>query len=129
MNAALETAAYKARFSWVVSVLGAVATAAVIGVGVWLIVKIQKPLIMGIAELTVFVTYMDNMFKPTKKLISEWNAFGKLYASLERVGDLMDLKPEVHDNPDAIPAPPLHGRIEFRNVVFSYPALGATKKK
>jgi ABC-type multidrug transport system fused ATPase/permease subunit len=129
MNAALETAAYKARFSWVVSVLAAVATAAVIGVGVWLMVKIQKPLIMGIAEITAFVTYMDNMFKPTKKLISEWNAFGKLYASLERVGDLMDLKPEVRDNPDAIPAPPLHGRIEFRNVVFTYPALGATKKK
>jgi ABC-type multidrug transport system fused ATPase/permease subunit len=84
---------------------------------------------MGIAEITAFVTYMDNMFKPTKKLISEWNAFGKLYASLERVGDLMDLKPEVQDKPDAIPAPPLHGRIEFRNVVFTYPALGATKKK
>lgn len=129
MNAALETAAYKARFSWVVSVLAAVATAAVIGVGVWLMVRIQRPLIMGIAELTAFVTYMDNMFKPTKKLISEWNAFGKLYASLERVGDLMDLKPEVHDAPDAIDAPLLHGRIEFRNVVFSYPAIGSTKKE
>src|SRR5919109_5373763 len=105
MNAALETAGYKARFSWVVSVLAAVATAAVIGVGVWLMVRIQKPLIMGIAEITAFVTYMDNMFKPTKKLISEWNAFGKLYASLERVGDLMDLKPEVQDKPDAIAAP------------------------
>jgi ATP-binding cassette, subfamily B, bacterial len=129
MNAALETAAYKARFSWVVSVFAAVATAAVIGVGVWLMIRIQKPLIMGIAELTAFVTYMDNMFKPTKKLISEWNAFGKLYASLERVGDLMDLKPEVHDNSDAIPAPPFQGRIEFRNVVFSYPAIGSLKKK
>ena len=129
MNAALETAAYKARFSWVVSVLAAVATAAVIGVGVLLMIKIQRPLIMGIAEITAFVTYMDSMFKPTKKLISEWNAFGKLYASLERVDDLMALKPEVHDKPDAIPAPPLHGRIEFRNVVFSYPELGSTKKK
>jgi ABC-type multidrug transport system fused ATPase/permease subunit len=129
MNAALETAAYKARFSWVVSVLAAVATAAVIGVGVWLMIRIRNPLIMGIGELTTFAAYMDSMFKPTKKLISEWNAFGKLYASLERVGDLMDLKPEVHDSPDAIPAPPLHGRIEFRNVVFSYPAIGSTKKK
>ena len=39
------------------------------------------------------------MFKPTKKLIAQWNAFGKLYASLESIGDLMDLKPEVHDKP------------------------------
>ena len=129
MNAALETAAYKARFSWVVSVLAAVATAAVVGVGVWLMIRIRNPVIMGIGELTAFAAYMDSMFKPTKKLISEWNAFGKLYASLERVGDLLDLKPDVHDAPDAITSPPLHGRIEFRNVVFTYPELGSSKKK
>src|SRR5574341_1310357 len=99
MNAALEAAGYQARFKWVMSVLAAVAISAVIGVGVWLMIKIQRPLIMGIAELTAFVSYIDSMFKPTKKLISEWNAFGKLYASLERVGDLMDLKPEVNDEP------------------------------
>ena len=27
------------------------------------------------------------MFKPTKKLIAEWNAFGKLSASLESIGE------------------------------------------
>jgi ATP-binding cassette, subfamily B, bacterial len=129
MNAALESAAYQARFSWVVSVLAAVATSAVIGVGVWLIIKIQRQSIMGVGELTAFVAYIDSMFKPAKKLISEWNAFGKLYASLERVGDLMDLKPEVNDAPDAIAAPLFNGRIEFRNVVFSYPAIGSSKKK
>jgi ABC-type multidrug transport system fused ATPase/permease subunit len=41
----------------------------------------------------------------------------------------MSLKPEVHDKPDAITAPPLRGRIEFRNVVFSYPSLDSSKKK
>jgi ABC-type multidrug transport system fused ATPase/permease subunit len=69
------------------------------------------------------------MFKPAKKLISQWNAFGKLYASLERIGDLLDLTPEVSDKPDAITAPPLHGQIEFRNVVFSYPSMEPSKKK
>src|SRR6266487_1094954 len=129
MNAALDAAANQARFSWVVSVLGAVATAAVIGVGVWLMIKIRQPLVMGVAELSAFLGYIDSMFKPTKKLIAEWNAFGKLYASLERVGDLMGLKPEVRDELGAIPAPPFHGRIEFRNVVFTYPAIGSSKKR
>jgi len=83
---------------------------------------------MGIAELKLFLDYIQDMFKPTKKLISEWNAFGKLSASLESIDDLMDLKPEVHDKPGAFTAPSLHGRIEFRNVVFSYPSIESSKK-
>ncbi|HLO14265.1 MAG TPA: ABC transporter ATP-binding protein [Anaerolineales bacterium] len=126
MNAALDAASYQARFSWVVSVLGAVATAAVICVGAWLIFR--NPIVIGVGALVVFTKWFDDMFKPTKKLISQWNAFGKLYASLERIGDLMDLKPDVRDEPGAIPAPSLRGKLEFRNVVFSYPAIGSSKK-
>ena len=129
MNAALEAAAYQARFSWVVSVLGAVAQAAVIVVSVWLIFRVGSLAIMGIAELQLALKYIDDMFKPTKKLISEWNALGKLSASLDSVNELMALKPEVHDKPGAITAPLLNGQIEFRNVVFSYPSIESSKKK
>jgi ABC-type multidrug transport system fused ATPase/permease subunit len=62
-------------------------------------------------------------------LVAEWNTFGKLSASLDSITELMDLEPDVRDRPDAIPAPPLRGRIEFRNVVFSYPAIESTKKR
>ncbi len=129
MNAALEAAAYQARFSWVVSVLGAVAQAVVIIVSVWLIFRVGSLAIMGIAELGLFLKYIDDMFKPTKKLISEWNSLGKLSASLDSIDELMALKPEVHDKPGAISAPPFHGRIEFRNVVFAYPLIEPSKKK
>src|SRR6266508_465928 len=127
MNAALDAASYQARFSWVVSVLGAITTAAVICVGAWLIFR--NPIGIGVGALVVFTKWFDDMFKPTRKLISQWNAFGKLYASLERIGDLMDLKPDVRDEPGAIAAPPLRGKLEFRNVVFSYPAIEPSKKK
>jgi ABC-type multidrug transport system fused ATPase/permease subunit len=127
MNAALEAASYQARFSWIVSVLGAVATAAVIWLAVWLIRR--EPIgLADIGLLTVYIKYIEDMFKPIKKLISEWNAFGKLYASLERIGDIIDLKPEVQDKPGAVPAPVFRGKIEFRNVVFTYPALAPSKK-
>jgi ATP-binding cassette subfamily B protein/subfamily B ATP-binding cassette protein MsbA len=129
MNAALESASYQARFSWIVSVLSAVAQSAVIVVSVWLIFRVGNLAIMGIAELTLALKYIEDMFKPTKKLISEWNALGKLSASLDSIGELMALQPEVHDKPGAVPAPSFRGRIEFRNVVFSYPAIGSSKKK
>ncbi len=120
MNAALDAASYQARFSWVVSVLGAVVTAVIIWIGVWLI--------RG-NSTSIGVGSIDGMFKPTKRLIAEWNAFGKLSASLERIGDIIELEPDVRDRPGAITAPPFRGRIEFRNVVFSYPTIESSKKK
>jgi ABC-type multidrug transport system fused ATPase/permease subunit len=127
MNAALEAATYQARFSWVISVFGAISTSAVIWVGTWLVFR--QPLQLQVGDLSRFIIWIDDMFKPSKRLIAEWNAFGKLYASLERINDLIELKPEVHDKPGAIPAPPFRGQIEFRNVLFSYPSLEPSKKK
>ncbi|HET9907123.1 MAG TPA: ABC transporter ATP-binding protein [Anaerolineales bacterium] len=127
MNAALEAAAYQARFKWAMCVLAAVVTAIIIWIGVGIIRANPGSIQPGI--LLTFIVWVDNMFKPAKKLISQWNAFGKLYASLERIGDLLDLTPEVHDKPDALTAPSFHGRIEFRNVVFSYPSVETSKKK
>ena len=126
MNAALEAATYQARFSWVVSVVGAVSTAAVIWVGTWII--FGSPIGATPGNLSTFIIWIEDMFKPSKRLISEWNAFGKLYASLERINDLIDMKPEVQDKPGAITAQPFHGRIEFRNVVFAYPTTEPSNK-
>lgn len=127
MDAALEAANLQAQFSWVVSVLGAVSTAAVIWMATWLIFR--TPLsIAGVGLLTAYIKYIQDMFKPTKRIIQEWNTYSKLYASVERVGDLLDLKPAVDDSPNAIPAPHLKGQIEFRNVTFSYQPVSENKE-
>jgi len=118
MDAALETAKLQARFSWTVNVLGALSTAAVIWMAVLLIFR--SPVLGSVGLLTAYIRYIDLMFKPTKKLIQEWNTFGKLYASAERVNDIFDIVPAVQDKPDAIEAPRLAGQVEFRNVSFSY---------
>ena len=127
MNAALEAATYQARFSWVISVFGAISTSAVIWVGTWLV--FGRPFQMQVGDLSRFIVWIDEMFKPSKRLISEWNAFGKLYASLERINDLIELKPDVQDKPGAIAVESLRGQIEFRNVIFSYPSIESSKKK
>jgi ABC-type multidrug transport system fused ATPase/permease subunit len=127
MSAALDAARYQARFKWVVSVLNAISLTVVIFIGVWIIRTYPGSLSPG--TLAVFIVWIQDIFKPTKRLIAEWNAFGKLYASLERIGDLMDLTPDVRDEPGAVPAPLFRGRIEFRNVVFTYPTAGDSKRK
>jgi ABC-type multidrug transport system fused ATPase/permease subunit len=40
----------------------------------------------------------------------------------ERMLETLDVKPEIQDAPDAVPMPPLKGRIEFRDVNFEYVA-------
>ena len=116
LKVALEAARIEALFSFTIKVMEAMATVAVIAVGVWLI---QDNLIQ-LGELVLFYNLIDGMFKPTKKIIKEWNTVGKVYASVERIGELLDRKPAVQDAPNAVAAPPFTGNIEYRNVSFAY---------
>ncbi len=116
MAVALEAARIEAMFSFVIKVMESLATVAVIAVGVWLL----GLNLIRVGELVLFYSVIDGMFKPTKKIIKEWNSVGKVFASVERIGDLFDRKPAVQDKPGAIAAPPLQGNIEYRNVSFAY---------
>jgi len=118
MESALEAARLQALFSGIVSVLESIAVAVVIWLGVWLIFRSSVG--FGIGLLYAFIKYIQDMFKPTKKIIKEWNTFGKIYASVERIGDIFDRKPAVQDEPGATEAPPLQGRIEYQHVSFAY---------
>ena len=94
MNAALDAAGYQARFSWVVSVLGAVATAAVICVGAWIIFR--NPLVMGVGT-AIHVHQMDRRHVQTYEEadLPSGTHLVSCMPVLERIGDLMDMKPEV----------------------------------
>jgi ABC-type multidrug transport system fused ATPase/permease subunit len=116
MGAALEGAGLEAGFSFAVKLLEAFTTAVVVWLGVWLI----HGSAMSVGTLVMFIVLIQNMFKPTRKLIKEWTTVGKLIASLERVAEVFERRPTVTDAPDAVPAPRLRGAIEFRGVSFSY---------
>ncbi|HWQ14931.1 MAG TPA: ABC transporter transmembrane domain-containing protein, partial [Roseiflexaceae bacterium] len=115
-EAALVAAGLQARFSWVVKVLEALAISIVVWLGLWLIG--QSALTIG--TLVLFIILIQNMFKPTRKIIREWNTIGKVYASVERIGELLDRRPTVVDLPGAVEAPPFRGEVVFRAVSFAY---------
>lgn len=118
VDAALDAAGLQARFSWLVKVMEAVAISAVVWLGLWLIE--QETITVGL--LLMFIVLIQNMFKPTRKIIKEWNTIGKVLASVERIGELLDRKPTVTDAPHAVAAPPLSGHITFDHVSFTYQA-------
>jgi ABC-type multidrug transport system fused ATPase/permease subunit len=116
MDAALETAGLQARFSWVVAVMEAVAIGAVVWAGLWLIDRHT----ITIGLLVLFTILIQNMFKPTRKIIKEWSTIGKIFASVERISEVLDREPTVFDEPDAVEAPPFRGDLRFEQVDFAY---------
>ncbi len=118
--AALTAAGLQARFSWVVKVLEALAISAVVWLGVYLIYGPTATSAFSVGMLILYIQLIQNMFKPARKIIKEWNTIGKIFASVERIGELLDRKPAVVDAPDAVAAPVFHGRIQFQQVDFAY---------
>jgi ABC-type multidrug transport system fused ATPase/permease subunit len=121
MTAAMDAARLEAWFSWIVATFEAIAIAAVIWVGVYLLQNGA----LSLGTLTLIALLIRQMFKPSKRIIKEWNVISKVFASVERVADLLNRPVTVHDEPGAVPAPRLQGRIEFRNVSFGYHGEGA----
>ena len=103
MDAVLRTARLEALFSFTVSVMEALVIAVVVVLGARLVES--DTVTAGL--LVSFILLIQNMFKPTRRIIKEWNTVGKIYASVERISELLDREPAVQDAPGAREAPPL----------------------
>ncbi|MFD2081619.1 ABC transporter transmembrane domain-containing protein [Actinopolymorpha cephalotaxi] len=118
MRASLRTANVQAQFSFVIALAEALAISAVVWIGIFLLDR--RAITVG--TLVLFILLLRNMFKPARKIVSEWYKVGKVFASVERIDDLLDRSVDVRDEPDAVAAPRLMGRVTFRHVGFHYPA-------
>ena len=86
----------------------------------------------GLADLTTLVTftlYVSVVLSPIDRLINFTEQLQQGIASFERFTEVMDIEPEIKDRPDARDIEISEGRVEFRDVSFSYdegdgPVLG-----
>jgi ABC-type multidrug transport system fused ATPase/permease subunit len=118
MYASLKAANIQAQFSFMVAIVEALSIGAVVWLGVWLVDRDS----ITVGTLVLFVLLLQNMFKPARKIVSEWYKIGKVFASVERIDDLLEREIGVHDRPGAIDAPMLSGKLTFDHVDFTYPA-------
>ena len=91
---------------------------------------------LELTTLSTFVTYAVGIFEPIQMTAANIAELISMQASIERVTDLMDEKPQVCDSPEVIAKygdafhphrenwEPLQGEIEFRDVTFRYPDGG-----
>lgn len=72
------------------------------------------------AELFSFITAMIMLFTPVKKLQSSYNVVQRSAGAAERVFQTMDAQRQIVDRKDAVELSRVSGRVEFRDVSFSY---------
>jgi ABC-type multidrug transport system fused ATPase/permease subunit len=118
-DAFLRTSRLDAVFSFTVAVLESLGIAIVILLGARLVESGS----LSAGDLISFILLIQNMFKPIRRIIKQWNKVASVYASVERVSELLVLRPTVVDTPDAGQAPALRGEVEFRDVSFAYHSL------
>ena len=71
-------------------------------------------------EIVAFYMFLSRFFNPIQDLADQLNSLQKAFTASERIFNLLDVKPDVLDNEDAIEIDKFEGRIEFKNVWFAY---------
>ncbi len=99
-----------------VTFLLGVATALVVWYGGRLV--IQEVISMG--TLMGFTGYIAMLMRPIRQTGMMISFGAQAVAAGERIFDVLDITPEIQDAPDAYDLPPVLGRVEYRNVQFSY---------
>ncbi len=75
---------------------------------------------LSIGELVAFMTYMAQLVGPVRLLGQIIPAVAQAGAAAERIFEILDAAPDVHDAPDAIALPPVAGHVRFERVSFAY---------
>jgi subfamily B ATP-binding cassette protein MsbA len=71
-------------------------------------------------QLVSFLLYTMMIASPIGAFTGLYSQFQQAMGASERVFDLLDTPPEMQDEPDALPLPPVEGFVRFENVSFDY---------
>jgi ATP-binding cassette subfamily B protein len=75
---------------------------------------------ISVGQFTAFNVYMVQLTWPMIAVGWVVNLFQRGTASIVRIDELLKQKPDIADDPTAVPTP-VNGDIEFRNLNFAYP--------
>ena len=70
--------------------------------------------------VTTFYGFATKFFNPIQTLSEQFDTLQSAFASSEKIFKVLDMVPEVVDEPDAIELDEIKGEIEFRDVWFAY---------
>ena len=118
LDDSIRTARMEATATRLVEVISALGTSAVVFVGAMHVLNGR----LTPGDLLIFAGYLSSMYRPIRSMTKLSTKFSKAMVGAERIGEILDVEPAIHNRPDTIQASGLSGTIEFRHVSFGYKA-------
>ena len=75
---------------------------------------------VDMTDLVTFLLYIGVLTDPIRTLVDFTEQFQNGYTGFERFQEIMNIRPDIEDAPDATPIGTVKGEIEFDNVSFQY---------
>ncbi len=114
----LSAVKYNFILSPVVDNITAITTSIIYVIGVSWIIGGKTGVTVGL--LTAFVGYISRFWAPITTLASFYNSLMTAVSYLERIFETIDEPVNVKDKPGAVPMEEIKGKVEFKDVCFSY---------
>ena len=95
---------------------GSMASILVLGLGVWLIARHE----LTVGLLIGYLLYVTSFYNPLRQLATVWSSLQMALAALDRVSEVLNLKTDLVQVPDAGGRGP-PALLAFEDVGFSYP--------
>jgi ABC-type multidrug transport system fused ATPase/permease subunit len=103
-------------FGWVIGVIMAIGTAAVVWVGARAV--LEGRLFPG--DVLIFLAYLGTLYQPLNAFSQGAGVFHSASGQLARVFEILDSPVTIDDRPSALQPDTLRGKIEFDQVSFAY---------
>lgn len=106
-------------FNRTLDLLGNLAVAGIVWVGGRAV--LHNVILFG--TLYAFITYVRQFFQPINSITQQWNNLQSSAVAADRISTVLQVTPDVPDEPDAVPIPDpseVAGRVEFSHVWFHY---------
>jgi len=75
---------------------------------------------ISIGTIVAFVAALSNLFEPIQQLSQLYATYQSGMAALEKIFQLLDVKPDLEDRADADELPQIAGEVDFDDVSFAY---------
>jgi subfamily B ATP-binding cassette protein MsbA len=116
LSKALAHTRWNAKSFAVVNTVTDIAPILVIGFSGYEVIHHQ----LTIGEMAAFISYIDSLYNPLRRLVNSSTTLTQSFASMDRVFEFIDEKYDITDRPDAIECQNVRGNIHFKNVSFAY---------
>jgi ATP-binding cassette subfamily B protein len=78
-----------------------------------------------VGTIVAFIAALSNLFDPIQQLSQLYANYQSGMAALEKIFQLLDVKPDLSDRPDAVELPRIEGEVSFEGVSFAYRRHGS----